>query len=170
MKDPTAEVVVSEDGRGKVAEFHLLHYHAFGTAHRAHASTEGVAKYLKPSVAGFLMQKGLKRKKVGTYIATVLKIFKREGSSEEMAAQSPPYIVLGGLGCKVVNHFCASLLEDQMSPSATLSCDLCCVLVRRVLFGKSLLHFMKCVALYSFTVSDPFPSIEWRLKSRISIL
>ncbi|KAI5383542.1 Phosphoglycerate kinase 3, partial [Lathyrus oleraceus] len=27
---------------------------AFGTAHRAHASTEGVAKYLKPSVAGFL--------------------------------------------------------------------------------------------------------------------
>ena len=30
---------------------------AFGTAHRAHASTEGVAKYLKPSVAGYLMQK-----------------------------------------------------------------------------------------------------------------
>lgn len=30
---------------------------AFGTAHRAHASTEGVAKYLRPSVAGFLMQK-----------------------------------------------------------------------------------------------------------------
>ena len=25
---------------------------AFGTAHRAHASTEGVTKYLKPSVAG----------------------------------------------------------------------------------------------------------------------
>ena len=30
---------------------------AFGTAHRAHASTEGAAKYLKPAVAGFLMQK-----------------------------------------------------------------------------------------------------------------
>lgn len=30
---------------------------AFGSAHRAHASTEGVAKFLKPSVAGFLMQK-----------------------------------------------------------------------------------------------------------------
>ena len=29
---------------------------AFGTAHRAHASTEGVAKYL-PGVAGFLMEK-----------------------------------------------------------------------------------------------------------------
>ncbi|MDJ0706687.1 MAG: phosphoglycerate kinase [Leptolyngbyaceae cyanobacterium MO_188.B28] len=33
---------------------------AFGTAHRAHASTEGVTKYLKPSVAGFLIEKELK--------------------------------------------------------------------------------------------------------------
>ncbi len=30
---------------------------AFGTAHRAHASTEGVTKFLKPSVSGFLLQK-----------------------------------------------------------------------------------------------------------------
>ena len=33
---------------------------AFGTAHRAHASTEGVTKFLKPAVAGFLMQKVIK--------------------------------------------------------------------------------------------------------------
>jgi phosphoglycerate kinase len=32
---------------------------AFGTAHRAHASTEGVTKFLTPSVAGFLMEKEL---------------------------------------------------------------------------------------------------------------
>jgi phosphoglycerate kinase len=32
---------------------------AFGTAHRAHASTEGVTKYLNPSVAGFLLDKEL---------------------------------------------------------------------------------------------------------------
>jgi phosphoglycerate kinase len=32
---------------------------AFGTAHRAHASTEGVTKYLSPSVAGYLMEKEL---------------------------------------------------------------------------------------------------------------
>lgn len=30
---------------------------AFGTAHRAHASTEGVTKFLKPAVAGYLMKK-----------------------------------------------------------------------------------------------------------------
>jgi phosphoglycerate kinase len=33
---------------------------AFGTAHRAHASTEGVTKYLSPSVAGELVEKELK--------------------------------------------------------------------------------------------------------------
>ncbi len=33
---------------------------AFGTAHRAHASTEGVTKYLKPSVAGYLIESELK--------------------------------------------------------------------------------------------------------------
>ena len=32
---------------------------AFGSAHRAHASTEGVARHLKPAVAGLLMQKEL---------------------------------------------------------------------------------------------------------------
>ena len=32
---------------------------AFGAAHRSHASTEGVTKYLSPSVAGYLMQKEL---------------------------------------------------------------------------------------------------------------
>ncbi len=33
---------------------------AFGSAHRAHASTEGVAHLLKPAVSGFLMEKELR--------------------------------------------------------------------------------------------------------------
>lgn len=32
---------------------------AFGTAHRAHASTAGIAEFLKPAVCGFLIQKEL---------------------------------------------------------------------------------------------------------------
>ena len=32
---------------------------AFGAAHRAHASTEGIARHLKPAVAGLLMEKEL---------------------------------------------------------------------------------------------------------------
>lgn len=33
---------------------------AFGTAHRAHASTAGVAQYLSPAVAGFLIEKEIR--------------------------------------------------------------------------------------------------------------
>jgi phosphoglycerate kinase len=39
--------------------FDLYVNDAFGTAHRAHASTEGVTKYLSPSVGGFLLAKEL---------------------------------------------------------------------------------------------------------------
>ena len=41
------------------APFDLFVNDAFGTAHRAHASTEGVTKYLTPSVGGFLLAKEL---------------------------------------------------------------------------------------------------------------
>lgn len=41
------------------APFDLYVNDAFGTAHRAHASTEGVTKYLSPSVGGFLLGKEL---------------------------------------------------------------------------------------------------------------
>ena len=45
----------------KLAEpFDMFVNDAFGTAHRAHASTEGVTKFLKPSVGGFLLAKELK--------------------------------------------------------------------------------------------------------------
>jgi phosphoglycerate kinase len=41
------------------APFDLYVNDAFGTAHRAHASTEGVTKFLTPSVGGFLLAKEL---------------------------------------------------------------------------------------------------------------
>ena len=42
----------------KLAEIYVND--AFGTAHRAHASTEGVAKLLQPAVSGYLMEKELR--------------------------------------------------------------------------------------------------------------
>jgi phosphoglycerate kinase len=46
------------DFAGKLASYGEVYVNdAFGTAHRAHASTEGVTRFLKPSVAGYLMQK-----------------------------------------------------------------------------------------------------------------
>jgi phosphoglycerate kinase len=44
---------------------------AFGSAHRAHASTEGVAQFLKPAVAGLLMEREL------AYLGTALASPKR---------------------------------------------------------------------------------------------
>merc|ERR1712151_494507 len=41
------------------APFDMFVNDAFGTAHRAHASTEGVTKFLQPAVSGFLLAKEL---------------------------------------------------------------------------------------------------------------
>merc|ERR1719203_1492236 len=41
------------------APFDMFVNDAFGTAHRAHASTEGVTKFLQPSVSGYLLAKEL---------------------------------------------------------------------------------------------------------------
>ena len=80
---PEAEAAAKALGDGQVLLLENLRYHAeeeandpafakrlaalgecyvndaFGTAHRAHASTEAVARLLKPAVAGFLMQREL---------------------------------------------------------------------------------------------------------------
>jgi len=45
------------EAMAKLGDFYVND--AFGSAHRAHSSTEGVTKHLRPSVAGLLMQKEL---------------------------------------------------------------------------------------------------------------
>ena len=45
-------------GLGKLADYFFMD--AFGTAHRAHSSTEGVAKHMKMAAAGYLLDKELK--------------------------------------------------------------------------------------------------------------
>lgn len=49
----------SEFAKKLAANADLYVNDAFGTAHRAHASTEGVTHYLSPSVAGYLIEKEL---------------------------------------------------------------------------------------------------------------
>jgi len=55
------EETKNEEGFVKklAAPFDMFVNDAFGTAHRAHASTEGVTKFLQPSVSGFLLAKEL---------------------------------------------------------------------------------------------------------------
>eukprot|EP00887_Chlorella_sp_A99_P005816 scaffold1.g5816.t1 len=68
---------------------------AFGTAHRAHASTAGVAAYLSPKVAGFLLQKEL------DYLDGAIKAPKRPfaaivGGSKVSTKIAVDKLVLGG--------------------------------------------------------------------------
>ncbi|MDZ4184626.1 MAG: phosphoglycerate kinase [Desulfuromonadales bacterium] len=72
---------------------------AFGTAHRAHASTEGVAHLLQPAVAGFLMAKELE------YLGTAL------------AAPKRPFVAILG-GAKVSDKI--PVIENLLSKVDTL--------------------------------------------------
>lgn len=57
-KDETKNDPVLAAGLGKLADYFVND--AFGTAHRAHSSTAGVAEHMKLSAAGYLMEKELK--------------------------------------------------------------------------------------------------------------
>ena len=57
-KGETKNDQVLAEGLGKLADYFVMY--AFGTAHLAHSSTAGVAKYMKLSAAGFLLDKELK--------------------------------------------------------------------------------------------------------------
>ena len=57
---------------------------AFGTAHRAHASTEGVPRVLRPAVAGLLMERELE------YLGRALSTGRRARSSRCWAAPRSP--------------------------------------------------------------------------------
>ena len=78
---------------------------AFGTAHRAHASTEGVTKFLSPSVSGFLLQKELDYldgavsdpKKPFCAIVGGSKVSSKIGVIESLMAKCDKIIIGGGM-------------------------------------------------------------------------
>ncbi|HUH62436.1 MAG TPA: phosphoglycerate kinase [Terracidiphilus sp.] len=72
---------------------------AFGSAHRAHASTEGITHFLKPAVAGLLMEKEI------TYLGKALESPER------------PFVAIIG-GAKVSDKI--SVLENLLSKVDTL--------------------------------------------------
>ncbi len=77
---------------------------AFGSAHRAHASTEGVAKYL-PAVAGFLMEKEIEylgqavSNPKHPYVAILggAKISDKIGVIENLLAKADKLLIGGGM-------------------------------------------------------------------------
>ncbi len=102
---------------------------AFGSAHRAHASTEGVAHFL-PAVAGFLMEAEIRQlgralsARVESYIAILggAKISDKIGVVEQFLARANKLLIGGGMA----NTFLAaeglelgeSLVEQAAVPQA----------------------------------------------------
>lgn len=97
---------------------------AFGTAHRAHASTEGVAHYL-PAVSGLLMEKeiealsGLLQNPVRPLAALIggAKISSKIGVLENLLGTADQFLIGGGMAntlLKAQGHSVgASLVEDD---------------------------------------------------------
>jgi len=72
---------------------------AFGTAHRAHASTAGIAKFVKQAAAGFLMQKEL------------------EALSHALTKAEKPYVAIVG-GAKISDKI--ELIENLLNTATTI--------------------------------------------------
>jgi 3-phosphoglycerate kinase len=105
---------------------------AFGTAHRAHASTETIAHYL-PAVAGFLMEKELEfleekivKNPVKPFVAIVggAKVSSKIAVLESLLAKVNTIIIGGGMAytfLKVQGKTVGkSLVEDEMMDTAKL--------------------------------------------------
>jgi phosphoglycerate kinase len=98
---------------------------AFGAAHRAHASTEGIAHYLKPAVAGLLMEKELRilgealenPKRPFTAIIGGAKVKDKIGVIENLLNKVDHLIVGGGLAYTFVKakgyEIGKSLLDEE---------------------------------------------------------
>jgi phosphoglycerate kinase len=102
---------------------------AFGTAHRAHASTEGVAKIL-PGVAGFLMEKEIKflggvfENPAAPFVAVIggAKVSTKIAVLESLLPRVSSMIIGGGMSftfLKVQGHSVGkSLVEEDFLPTA----------------------------------------------------
>ncbi len=103
---------------------------AFGTAHRAHASTEGVA-HLLPAVAGFLMEKeitflgGVFEKPAKPFVAIIggAKVSTKIAVLESLLPRVDTLLIGGGMAftfLKAQGHTVgSSLVEDEFLSTAT---------------------------------------------------
>lgn len=122
---------VPEFAKELASPFDMFVNDAFGTAHRAHGSTEGVTKFLSPSVAGFLLQKELdylegaiaEPKRPFAAIVGGSKVSSKIGVIESMLAKVDKLIIGGGMVFTFLKarglNVGSSLVEDDQLELAT---------------------------------------------------
>lgn len=135
---------------------------AFGSAHRAHASTEGVTRFLKPAVAGYLMQKEIRylSQAVGNparpYVAILggAKISGKIDVIQNLLKKVDTLIIGGGMaftffkaeGLEIGNSLLEAdkvdlakqILEDVRSSKVNFLLPLDCVIAERVETGEAM--------------------------------
>lgn len=135
---------------------------AFGSAHRAHASTEGVTRFLKPAVAGYLMQKEIRylSQAVGNparpYVAILggAKISGKIDVIQNLLKKVDTLIIGGGMaftffkaeGLEIGNSLLEAdkvdlakqILEDVRSSKVNFLLPLDCVIAERVEAGAAM--------------------------------
>ena len=104
---------------------------AFGTAHRAHASTTGVASYIKDSAVGYLMRRELQflgdavSEPVSPFVAILggAKVLDKIKVIEKLLDKVQTLIIGGGMACTFLKsqgfEIGASLLEENSLDLAT---------------------------------------------------
>jgi len=128
-----AEEEADDDGFAqKLAEFADVYVNdAFGAAHRAHASTTGITKFLKPAVAGLLMEKELEflgkalNNPERPFVAILggAKVSDKIPVIESLIERKVDKLLIGGAMAYTffkANGFTVgkSLVEDEMMPKA----------------------------------------------------
>ncbi len=138
---------------------------AFGTAHRAHASTEGVAHYI-PAVAGFLMQKEVEvmgkalEEPARPFVAIIggAKVSDKIGVIENLLNKVDALIIGGGMAntfLKAQGFFVGkSLVEEDKVPLAKE------LLAKARELKVELILPKDCVAAKEFKADAPYRTIS----------
>ena len=150
---------------------------AFGTAHRAHASTEGVAKYL-PAVCGFLIEKELKAlgdaidnpkrplvaiiggAKVSSKIAVLLNLIEKVDTI--LIGGAMAYTFIKALGGQVGNSLveedkldvALEIIEKAKNKGAKL------VLPKDSMAGKEFKEDTECLVVDSYSIPEGYQGLD----------
>ena len=150
---------------------------AFGTAHRAHASTEGVAKYL-PAVCGFLIEKELKAlgdaidnptrplvaiiggAKVSSKIAVLLNLIEKVDTILIGGAMAYTFIkALGGdVGNSLVEEDKLEVALEIIEKAKTKGVKL--VLPRDSMAGKEFKEDTECLVVDSYLIPEGYQGLD----------
>lgn len=151
---------------------------AFGTAHRAHASTAGVADYLETAVCGFLIQKEIEimgkalQDPVRPFVAILggAKVSDKIGVINNLLDKCDTIIIGGGMaytffkalgnpiGCSICENDKIDLAKDLMARAAEKGVNFLLPVDNRI--GREYKEDTVCMRIYSDSIPDGWMGLD----------